>query len=104
MILDHETAQRAELVRREVRFGERHWLGPELRERAVAAHVNVRGLVVFVTEEEEPVRAYAKDCRHGQLTISSSAPSASPLQRVVREPRLRETVERARRTALVLIR
>jgi hypothetical protein len=77
-MLDDEAAKCAELVRREVRgFSEHHGLEPEFRERAVPAHVNMRRLVVLVTEEEEPVRAYAKDCRHSQLTISSSAASAS---------------------------
>ena len=77
-MLDHEAAKGSELVRREVRgFSERNRLEPEFRERAVPAHVNMRGLVVLVTEEEETVRTYAKDCRHSQLTISSSAASAS---------------------------
>ena len=77
-MLDHEVADRAEFVRREVRrLSERDGLEPELRERAVALHVNVRRLVVFITEEEEPVRTYAKDGRHSPLTISSSAASAS---------------------------
>jgi hypothetical protein len=40
VILDNETAQRAELVRREVRgFSEGNRLEPELRERTVAAQV-----------------------------------------------------------------
>ena len=88
-MLNHEVADRAEFVCREVRrLSERDGLEPELRERVVALYVNVRGLVVFIAEEEEPVRAYAKDGRHSPLTISSSAASvASSLQRVVRQPR-----------------
>jgi hypothetical protein len=73
-MLDHKVADRAELVCREVRrLSERDRLEPELRERAIALHVNVRRFVVFIAEEEEPVRAYAKDGRHSPLTISSSA-------------------------------
>jgi hypothetical protein len=61
-------------VRSEVRrLSERDGLEPEFRERTIALHVNVRRLVVFIAEEEEPVRAYAKDGRHGPLTISSAA-------------------------------
>lgn len=56
-MLDDEVADRAEFVRREVRrLSERDGLEPELRERAIALHVNVRGFVVFIAEEEEPVR------------------------------------------------
>ena len=41
MILDNETAQRAELVRREVRgFSEGDRLEPELRERTVAVLID----------------------------------------------------------------
>ena len=73
-MLDHEVADRAELVRREVRrLSERDGLEPELRESAIALHVNVRRLVVFIAEEKETIRAYAKDGRHSPLTISSSA-------------------------------
>jgi hypothetical protein len=73
-MLDYEVADRAEFMRREVRrLSERDRLEPELCERAIALHVDVRRLVIFITEEEEPVRAYAKDGRHSPLTISSSA-------------------------------
>ena len=86
-MLDDEAAEGTELVRREVRgFSERHWVEPEFRERAVAAHVNMRRLVVFVTEEEEPVWAYAKDCRHSQLTISSSAAKRKERERLTMSP------------------
>jgi hypothetical protein len=58
-------------------LSERDGLEPEFSERAIALHVNVRRLVAFVTEEEEPVRTDAKDRRQSPLTISSSAASAS---------------------------
>lgn len=80
-MLDDEAAEGTELVRREVRgFSERHWVEPEFRERAVAAHVNMRRIVVFVTEEEEPVWAYAKDCRRPFTGGCAIAPVATPLR------------------------
>ncbi len=70
MILDNEAADRAQLVGREIRgFREGYMLEPELRERAVSADVNMSGFVAFVTEEEEPVRTHAKNCRHSESTI-----------------------------------
>ena len=70
VILDHEAADRAQLVGGEVRgFHEGDRLEPELRERAVSADVNVSGFVAFVAEEEEPVWTHAKNCRHSGLTI-----------------------------------
>ena len=94
-MLDHEVADRAEFVRREIRrLSEHYGIEPEFCERAVALHMNVRRLVVFIAEEEEPVRAYTKDSRHSPLTISSSAAkrkererlTMSPLQRGARRP------------------
>ena len=73
-MLDHQVAYRAELVRGKVRrLSERDGIEPEFRERAIALHMDVRRLVVLITEEKEPVRTYAKDGRHSPLTISSSA-------------------------------
>ncbi|SRR6266540_2479100 len=96
-ILDHEVPHRTEFVRGKIGgLSERDGFQPELSEGAVAPHVNVRGFVAFVTEEEEAVRTDAKDRRQSPLTISSSAASAaSPLQRVVRRRfRLRFEISR----------
>jgi hypothetical protein len=86
-MLDYEVADRAEFVRREIRrLSERDGIEPEFRERAVALHVNVRRLVVFIAEEEEPVWAYTKDSRHSPLTISSSAARRKERQRLTPSP------------------
>jgi hypothetical protein len=62
VILDHEIANLTALVCREVRRpSERHGFEPEVGERPVALDVNVSAFAVFITEVEEPVRAYAKD-------------------------------------------
>ena len=86
-MLDYEVADRAEFVRGEVRgLSERDGLEPELRESAIALYVNVRRLVVFICEEEEPVGAYAKDGRHSPLTISSSAAKRKERERLTMSP------------------
>ena len=73
-MLNHEVADRAEFVCREVRrLSERDGLEPELRERVVALYVNVRGLVVFIAEEEEPKSLHNEHRRHGRIVPRSLA-------------------------------
>jgi hypothetical protein len=84
---NYEVADRTERAHSEIRrLSERDGIEPELRERALALHMNVRRLVVFIAEEKEPVGAYAKDGRHSPLTISSSAAKRKERERLTMSP------------------
>lgn len=75
-ILDYVIPHDAEFMRWKVRrLSEHNRLEPELSEGAIALHVNVRRLVAFVTEEEEPVRTDAQNRRQSPLMGGASAAS-----------------------------
>jgi hypothetical protein len=64
-VLYDEIGHVGQLVRVEVgRAGQSNWLEPELGKKVIAASMDMRRLVSFVTEKEEAVRSDAENGRH----------------------------------------